>query len=83
MGTTVLATMLALLGCVYITPGALPVAASTSIFCSRLAAGFGFIVVALALLLRLEDLQLIGIGILAAAHALAAWVIFRQPCRDE
>jgi hypothetical protein len=80
MGTTVLAVFLALLGAVYITPGALPVAASKLIFVSRLAAGFAFLVSAVGLVFRLPEVIEIGLAMLGGAHAVAAWVIFRQPC---
>jgi len=81
--TVLLVALLSLLGGIYVTPGALPVAASTLVFVSRVAVGFGFIVSAVAVGVGLPALLEIALGIFGLAHAIAAWAIFRQPCKSE
>jgi hypothetical protein len=81
--TPLLVLLLALTAGIYVTPGALPVAASMLVFASRMFAGFGFILCAVALGTGIEVLVEMGLFVLSLAHLVVAWAIFRQPCRDE
>ena len=79
-----LAIVMATLGIVYMTPGALPVAANNQVFLSRIGVGFGFIVAAVALGSGHPGVLLIALAIISAGHSVAAWAIFQQKCaKDE
>ena len=75
-----IAVLMMVLGVIYITPGALPVAANQQVFLSRLSVGFGFIVCAVALCMDEDDMLMMGLLIISGGHGVAAWAIHQQPC---
>ena len=75
-----LAVLMAIVGAIYITPGALPVSASLVVYVARLAGGFGMVTCALSLFLRVEFLTLAGLAFVTVAYLAAAWAIMEQPC---